>query len=118
MTSDARRLLQRALLGEAIDCLEEVAVFVWNEERHYVAVNEAACRIVGLGRDELIGLPVGGLTPDRAASALDQVRQGIQSGRLTFTRRDGEIVELDWTTLPTRVAGLPYMVSICRRAGR
>ena len=117
MAGDALRILQRSLLGEAIDLLDGVAVFVWNEERHYVAVNEEACRLVGLQRDELIGMPVGDLSPDRATGDIARVREGsVTDGSSSFTRRDGEIVELAWTTIHTRAAGLPYMVSIVRRA--
>jgi PAS domain S-box-containing protein len=115
MEAEAQRLLQRALLGEAIDYAEGVAVFVWNEERRYVAVNEAACRLVGLGREELIGTPVGGMTAQGAEPQFAAVRSGITDGTLSFTRGDGEQVELEWTTLPTKVAGLAYWVSICRR---
>ena len=119
MAGDALQILQRSLLGEAIDLVEGVAVFVWNEERHYVAVNEEACRLVGLGRDELIGMPVGDLSPDRAAGDIARVREGtVTDGSSSFTRPDGEVVELSWTTLHTRVAGLPYMVSIVRRRDR
>ena len=116
MGADAQQLLQRALLGEAVDQLEGVAVFVWNEERRYVAVSEEACRLVGLSRAELIGLPVGRLTPDGAAADLVRVQAGtVTDGRSSFTRRDGEVVNLEWTTVHTRIAGLPYMLSIVRR---
>ena len=116
MASDALQILQRSLLGEAIDLLDGVAVFVWNEERHYVAVNEEACRLVGLERDELIGTPVGELSPDQARSDIARVREGaVTDGTSSFTRPDGEVVELGWTTVHTRVAGLPYMVSLVRR---
>jgi PAS domain S-box-containing protein len=115
MSDATAQFVQQALLGEAIDQLDGVAVFVWNEERNYVAVNEAACRLVGVGRDQLIGMPVGGLTEEHAGPQLEQVRSGVRNGTLRFTRPDGEVVELDWTTLHTRVAGLPYMVSICSR---
>jgi PAS domain S-box-containing protein len=115
--AEAQQLLQQALLGEAIDFLEGVAVFVWNEERHYVAVNQEACRLVGLSREELIGMPVGELSPDRATTDMQRVQAGrVTDGRSSFTRRDGEVVELEWTSIHTRVAGLPYMVSVCRRA--
>ncbi|HEX7526507.1 MAG TPA: PAS domain-containing protein, partial [Gaiellaceae bacterium] len=67
MSEHPQRILQRALLGEAVDCVEGAAVFVWNDERNYVAVNEAACRLVGVARDELVGMPVGELSPDGAA---------------------------------------------------
>src|SRR5947209_6400663 len=63
---DSQRLLQRTLVGEAVDLLEEAAVFVWNEERRYVAVNEYAVRLIGLPRDEILGMHVGALSPDRA----------------------------------------------------
>ena len=119
MDDEPQELLQQALLGEAAEHLEGVAVFVWNEERRYVAVNREACRLVGLTRDELIGMPVGDMTPDGAADDLRRVRVGtITDGSSSFTRRDGEVVELSWTTAHTRVAGLPYMVSVCRRADR
>lgn len=119
MAGDALRILQRSLLGEAIDCLEGIAVFVWNEERNYVAVNEEACRLVGLGRDALIGLPVGELSPDRATGDIARVREGgVTEGTSSFTRPDGEVVELTWTTLHTRIAGLPYMLSLVRRRDR
>ena len=47
MEVEMEELLHRSLLGEAFDLLEDVAVFVWNDERRYVAVNEHACRLVG-----------------------------------------------------------------------
>jgi hypothetical protein len=68
MSEGPQRILQRALLGEAIDCAEGTAVFVWNDERHYVASS--------------------------------------------FTRRDGERIDIEWVTLRTRVAGLEYRVSL------
>lgn len=115
-SSDAQQLLQQSLLGEAIDFLEGLAVFVWNAERHYVAVNQEACRLVGLTREELIGMPVGDLSPDGASADMVRVQAGtLTDGTSSFTRRDGEVVEIEWTTTHTRVAGLPYMVSVCRR---
>ena len=116
MVGDAFQILQRSLLGEAIDLLDGIAVFVWNEERHYVAVNEEACRLVGLDRQALIGLAVGDLSPDRASGDIERVRVGgVTDGTSAFTRPDGELVEISWTTVHTRVAGLPYMVSLVRR---
>jgi len=116
VAGDAFQILQRSLLGEAVDLLNGVAVFVWNEERHYVAVNEEACRLVGLDRQTLIGMPVGDLSPDRATSEIELVRGGgVIDGTSSFTRPDGEVVGLTWTTVHTRVAGLPYMVSLVRR---
>lgn len=116
MTTDTQQLLQRSLLGEAIDFLEDVAVFVWNEERNYVAVNEAACEVVGLSREELIGMRVGALSANDAADEIEAVRSTTPfEGASSFTRPDGTEVRLTWMTVHTKVAGLGYMVSICRR---
>jgi PAS domain S-box-containing protein len=116
MTADAQQFLQRTLLGEAVDCLDEAAVFVWNEERHYVAVNEFAARLVGIPRDELLGMPVGDLTEDHGAADIERTQAArVVTGTSSFTRRDGEVVDLEWVTMHTRIAGLPYMVSVCWR---
>jgi PAS domain S-box-containing protein len=113
VAEDAQQILQRALIGEALDCAEGTAVFVWNEERHYVAVNEEACRLVGLSRAELVGMPVGDLSPDKAAAELERVRRApLVQGTSSFTRRGGEKVAVEWVTMQTRVAGLEYMVSL------
>jgi PAS domain-containing protein len=54
MTPDsAARLSQIALLGEAAEGLEEAAIFVWDEDRNYVAANDAACALVGKTHAEL-----------------------------------------------------------------
>jgi PAS domain S-box-containing protein len=111
--ADAQHLLQLSLLAEAMDNAEGTAVFVWNEERHYVAVNERACSLVELSREELIGLPVGSLSPDNAGGDIERTqRASIVRGSSSFTRRNGTEVPIEWVTMRTRVAGLPYMVSL------
>jgi PAS domain-containing protein len=113
MTDEAHRILQRALLGEALDGATGTAVFVWNEDRNYVAVNEEACRLVGLDRQALIGMPVGGLSPDQADTDIGRARNApFLRGSGSFTRRTGEEVKIDWVTMHTTVAGLDYMISL------
>ena len=116
MGDDTERILQQSLLGEAVEGMDGAAVFVWNEERHYVAVNEEACRLVGLSRAELIGMPVGQLSPGHADREIREVRNApFVRGSSSFLRRDGTSVEIEWVTMHTRVAGLPYMVSVVWR---
>jgi PAS domain-containing protein len=106
---EAVDLTQLALLGEAVECLGEVAVLVWDEDRNYVAANQAACHLVGKTRDEILKMKVGDLAADRASPLFEQVqRAGIHTG--TMAAPSGEI---DFVTCQTRVAGLPYMVSVC-----
>jgi PAS domain S-box-containing protein len=115
--STALHLAQLALLGEASENLKDAAVFVWDDDRQYVAVNEAACKLTGLDRDALLGMRVGDLSPDRGAPHFENVqRDAVHSGSSSLERADGTI-EIDWVTCHTRVAGLPYMVSICWRKG-
>jgi PAS domain-containing protein len=111
MSSDAFDVAQLALLGEAAECLQDVAVFVWDEDRNYVAVNQAGCELVGRTRRELLAMKVGDLTENRASPLFEDVQQrGIHTGTLMTPSGEAEFL-----TCRTKVAGLPYMVSICWR---
>lgn len=106
---EAFDVAQLALLGEAAECLQEVAVFVWDEDRHYVAVNQAACGLVGKTRDEILQMQVGDMTADRAQPLFDEVQHGgVHSGVM-----NSPFGQLQYLTCKTRIAGLPYMVSVC-----
>ena len=107
------RLVHRSLIGEAVESMNGVAVFVWDEHRHYVAVNDAACAMTGLSRSELIGMPVGDRTADGAAEIMEQAaRTPVLQGVMQFTRADGSDVEVNYLTMHTRIANLPFMVSL------
>lgn len=109
--SNAFDVAQLALLGEAVECLEDVAVFVWDEDRNYVAANQPACELVGKTRAELLGMKVGDLSRDRASPLFEEVqRRGIHTG--TIDTPSGEV---EFLTCRSKVAGLPYMVSVCWR---
>lgn len=102
---------QLALLGEAVECLDGVAVFVWDDDRNYVAVNQAASVLLGRRRDEILGMKVGDMTPNRASPLFEaMLRGGVHAGTHVF---DGG--SLDYVTTQTRIAGLLYQVSICWR---
>ncbi len=116
LSSNALELTQLALLGEAAEHLDGAGIFVWDEERNYVAVNDAACELTGLSRDELLKLQVGDMTPDRAEPHFAEVqRRGIHVGQSHIDRRDGTRVDICWITTSTRIASLPYMVSVVWR---
>jgi PAS domain S-box-containing protein len=108
-----QRLVHRSLIGEAVEAMDGVAVFVWDEHRHYVAVNDAACSITGLSRSELVGMPVGDRTQDRAAELMEQAaRSAVLHGVMTFSHADGSDLEVNYVTMHTRIANLPFMVSM------
>ncbi len=111
----ADELAAIALLGEAANCLEDVAIFVWDEDRNYVAVNEAACELVGRSCSEILRMSVGDMSPNRASPHFEEVQHGaVHRGSSQINRDDG-VLEIDWVTCHTRIAGLPYMVSMCWR---
>jgi PAS domain S-box-containing protein len=111
--SEAEAFAQLALFGEALASAEQVAVFLWDDDRNYVAANDYACRLVGLTRAELLGKRVGFASPEVEAHVAEVLRHPSQLGRSSLTRADGTVVELEWLTFRTRVAGLPYMASLC-----
>jgi len=111
---DGIDVVQLALIGEAMAETAEVGVFVWNDDRRYVAVNEAACALAGVAREELLEMRVGDLTPERATPLLESLRGASPvEGESRIVRRDGSEVEISWITFRTKVAGLPYMTSVC-----
>jgi len=112
---NAEDLAQIALLGEAAECLTEVAIFVWDDDRNYVAANDAALRLTGRTRPQILDMQVGDMSPDRAAPHFEEVLRGnVHRGRSQINRDDG-VVDIEWVTCRTRIAGLPYMVSMCWR---
>ena len=109
---DAAEVAQLALLGEAAEQLQDVAVFVWDEDRNYVAVNQAACTLLGKKRAEILAMKVGDMTPNRAQPLFDEVLHGgVHAGVM-----ESPAGELHYVTCKTKVAGLPYMVSVCWRS--
>ena len=107
MTRDgAARLSQLALLGEAVECLEDAAVFVWDEDRNYVAANDAACALIGKTHEELLKMKVGDMSAEKAEPHFSTVQNGrVHTGSLRIERADGP-VEIDWMTCRTTLAGL------------
>jgi PAS domain-containing protein len=114
----ALHFTQLALLGEAVDNLRQVAVFVWDEDRNYVAANDAACELLGRPREEVLKLRVGDLSPNRASPHFENVQHGtMHRGSHEINLENGPVA-LDWLTCQTRIAGLPYMVSMVWRKER
>jgi PAS domain-containing protein len=110
--NDAFDVTQLALLGEAVDHLDAVAVFVWDEDRNYVAANRAASDLVGSERSVLLESKVGDLSTTSVDDVFDEVqRRGVHTG--TMQAPTGEI---HYLTCRTRIGGLPYFVSVCWRA--
>src|SRR2546421_10745586 len=91
VTGVAEPLVQASLLGEAVEH-GPAAVFVADENGRYVAVNQAACRMLGYSREELLGLGVTDVANDTARWAQMLVERRV-SGTSTLTRKDGSTGE-------------------------
>jgi PAS domain S-box-containing protein len=103
-------LIQTSLLGEAVDH-GPAAVFVADEDGRYVAVNQAACALLGYTREELLELRVSDVA-DPAGKWEQMEREGSVSGVSTLTCKDGTAVEFSYVAGATSVAGLLVYVSV------
>jgi PAS domain S-box-containing protein len=106
-------LIQTSLLGEAIEN-GLTAVFVADEHGKYVAVNQAACTMLGYTREELLGLTVADVARyAEAGEEWSEMREaGTRVGTSSLTRKDGTIVEFSYVAGATTVAGMPVFVSV------
>ena len=106
-------LIQASLLGEAVEH-GPAAVFVADETGRYVAVNQAACSLVGYTRDELLAMSVADLLPPGASLERWQQIAGQRSisGSASIRRKDGSLVTFTYVAGGTTVAGMPVYVSV------
>lgn len=106
--------LQRALLGEALDTAE-LAVFVFEDAEHYVAVNDAACVLSGYTREELLELPLRRLAadPERTLRNLQRVASGERTaGSARMRRKDGTVIDVQYRASRATIAGMPFLVAV------
>jgi PAS domain S-box-containing protein len=106
-------LIQAPLLGEAIEN-GPAAVFVADEDGYYVAVNRAACDLLGYTREELLALTTLDVARYGAAPVewAAMRKAGTRAGTATLTRKDGSTVEFTYVAGATQVAGMAVYVSI------
>jgi PAS domain S-box-containing protein len=111
--SAADVLIQTALLGEALDT-GPALVFVADEDMHYIAVNESACRALGYTREEVLKLRVTEVAREAAAPSQydEMLARGFRDGTAVLTRKDGTTFEFAYRATQTTVAGLRLFVSI------
>jgi PAS domain S-box-containing protein len=105
--------LQRALLGEALD-EAGFAAFVFEDDENYVAVNDAACKLTGYSREELLDLPVRDLSaqPRRTVRNLKRVSAGErENGTAKMRRKDGSVVDVHYRASRTTIAGMPFLIA-------
>jgi PAS domain S-box-containing protein len=104
--------VQSALLSEAMRHAA-VGLVVWDDDRHYVAANAAACELLGCTVEELVGSVVGAHTRQGDEEVERVIRDHGGIGEVTISRFDGKgDVRLCFISFGTRIGGVPYMGSI------
>ena len=111
--SVAEPLVQAGLLGEAIDRAPD-AVLVADESMRYLAVNQAACKLLGYTREELLALRMTDVaTYPEAGREYDEMmyRRG-KTGTAVLRRKDGEQIAASYRAHETKLAGMTVYVAI------
>jgi PAS domain S-box-containing protein len=115
MNVEARTKIQQVLLGDALEWASDLGAFVLDERGRYLAVNDAACKLVGQSREDVLGLEIGTFNPHLVNEYAAVLEQGRVGGETYIERADGERVDLAYRVSTTRVGGMPFLVVICWR---
>jgi PAS domain S-box-containing protein len=108
----ARPEIQAELIAEALSSAS-VGFLVWDDHRRYVAANAAACEILGMTLEELLGREVGEQTVEGREAVDDALASGFSSGTAHVQRLDGRgSVEVFYATFATKTAGMPFMATV------
>jgi PAS domain S-box-containing protein len=107
----AHPLIQASLLGEALEH-GPLAVFVFDDDLRYVAVNSYACTLLGYTREELLTLRAGALAAsgDALNDYAEVVGGARPEGRVRVVRKDGRHIMLRFRAYETKVAGMTFYV--------
>ena len=111
--SVAEPLVQAGLLGEAIDRAPD-AVLVADESMRYLAVNQAACRLLGYTREELLALRMTDVAhyPDAADEYDEMMSHRTRTGTAVLRRKDGTELAASYRAHETKLAGMTVYVAI------
>jgi PAS domain-containing protein len=104
--------IQATLMAEAM-ATATAGFLIWDDDRHYIAANRAACRMLGCTLETIVGSVVGSRTAEGDDVVATVIAGGGGRGRITVERFDGSgPIALEYVTFSTRTAGLPYMASV------
>lgn len=110
----ARALIDTVLVGEALEH-GPVAVFVFDEEGRYLAVNGMACSLLGYTRDDLLSRRIGELSVLTPGEAVQSYLAAMEAGTEATTdvrHANGSIVRLHFRAGAAKVAGMPVFVGV------
>ena len=107
--------MQASLLGEAVDAAD-IAILVSDEDGRCIAVNQAACDLLGYTRDDLLELQVRDFVPDVDAGECFRAvyASGRTDGVIDALLGDGNRLAVRHVSTPTRVAQMRLVLSFGR----
>jgi len=110
----AHTLIQATLISEALD-RGPAAIFVADDDRRYLAVNEYACTLLGYTREELLGLTVldVAINPEAESDYAQMLASGFLTGVAKLRRKDGSELDIAYRASETEVGTLRLFVSVC-----
>ena len=104
--------VQAQLLQESV-VSGDVGFLVWDENRRYIAANQAACDILGTTCEQLLGQTAGAHVESSDVGVDEIARRALSVGTVVSRRLDGRgTVRLHYVTFRTKTAGMPYMASL------
>ena len=110
----ATEVVQSALLLDAWNNAD-VGVVVFGDDRRFISMNDAYCRLTGYARNEVVELRAG---HDLGADDLSRdqfetvVRGRRHLGEGKLHRKDGSVVDVQFLTVRSTVAHLPYWIAL------
>jgi PAS domain S-box-containing protein len=89
---------------------------VFDDQRTFLAANTAYLALLGYSRREISELKAGANLladePGRVAVVELLVQTQRLHGTMPIRRKDGRVLNVDYSIVPTRVAGLPYYIAL------
>ena len=102
------------LLGQAA-ATAGAGVLVSDDTARLVAANSAACKLLGYTREQLLQLRLTYIA-DRASGIVESSREVVEGkirhGTASVRRKDGESFPAQWVSVPARLDGLPYVLTL------
>jgi|SRR4051812_35916089 len=95
-------------------------MLVADDERRYVAANPAACRLLGLSRNEIVGKRIDDFTPPEAQHTLDDmwrdfIVEGTQSGDYELMLPGGDRLTFEYSATARLEPGRHLAIMLTQR---
>ncbi|MFL5927711.1 MAG: PAS domain S-box protein [Gaiellaceae bacterium] len=113
MPEDIEPLIHATLIGDAVASAPYV-VLVADENMNYLAVSDGACALLGYSRADLLRKMVADIVEESDADLRYRrmIGERSQRGRIGLRASDGRVIKAIYEAHETRVAKLPYYVSV------